>query len=174
IPRCATTSRERPTSCPPSTTIASGGTSVPCTSTCPTGHCTMTPMPIWDRRLLPRYPSRSRCRADWSAKPPYGRSAVANQQHHGHHGRQDQQHQRQDRHAPPAKPADLLVIHLPSPSRVFAYRGASSLHGSSVLDVAVILNPGSGSGDGDEIATHLVQLFAAHGRAATILAAGPG
>jgi len=43
-----------------------------------------------------------------------------------------------------------------------------------VLDVAVILNPGSGSGDGDEIAAHLVQLFAAHGRAATILAAGPG
>jgi len=43
-----------------------------------------------------------------------------------------------------------------------------------VLDVAVILNPGSGSGGGDEIATQLVRLFAAHGRTATILAAGPG
>ena len=43
-----------------------------------------------------------------------------------------------------------------------------------MLDVAVILNPGSGSGGGDEIATRLVRLFAAHGREATILAAGPG
>jgi len=43
-----------------------------------------------------------------------------------------------------------------------------------VLDVAVILNPGSGSGSGDELATRLIQLFAAAGREATVLAAGPG
>jgi diacylglycerol kinase family enzyme len=44
-----------------------------------------------------------------------------------------------------------------------------------VLDVAVILNPGSGDGDGgDETASRLIELFAARGREATILAAGPG
>jgi diacylglycerol kinase family enzyme len=43
-----------------------------------------------------------------------------------------------------------------------------------VLDVAVILNPVSGNGGGDEIATRLVRLFAAHGREAKILAGGPG
>jgi diacylglycerol kinase family enzyme len=43
-----------------------------------------------------------------------------------------------------------------------------------VLDVAIILNPGSGSGSGDELAARLIQLFAAAGREATVLAAGPG
>ncbi|HKT58750.1 MAG TPA: diacylglycerol kinase family protein [Gemmatimonadales bacterium] len=43
-----------------------------------------------------------------------------------------------------------------------------------MLDVAIILNPGSGSGNGDELAAHLIQLFAAAGREATVLAAGPG
>jgi diacylglycerol kinase family enzyme len=43
-----------------------------------------------------------------------------------------------------------------------------------VLDVAVILNPGSGSAGGDETASRLIELFAAKGREATILAAGPG
>lgn len=42
-----------------------------------------------------------------------------------------------------------------------------------MLDVAIILNPGSGGGNGDELAAHLIQLFAAAGREATILAAGP-
>jgi diacylglycerol kinase family enzyme len=40
-----------------------------------------------------------------------------------------------------------------------------------VLDVAVILNPGSGSAQGDETASRLIELFAARGREATILAA---
>jgi diacylglycerol kinase family enzyme len=46
-----------------------------------------------------------------------------------------------------------------------------------VLDVAVILNPRSGRGReraGDDTATRLIDLFAARGREATILAAGPG
>jgi diacylglycerol kinase family enzyme len=43
-----------------------------------------------------------------------------------------------------------------------------------VLDVAIILNPGSGSGSGDELAARLIQLFASAGREATVLAAGPG
>jgi diacylglycerol kinase family enzyme len=43
-----------------------------------------------------------------------------------------------------------------------------------VLDVAVILNPGSGTSGGDETAARLIELFAANGREATILAAGPG
>ena len=43
-----------------------------------------------------------------------------------------------------------------------------------MLDVAIILNPGSGGGNGDELAAHLIQLFAAAGREATVLAAGPG
>jgi diacylglycerol kinase family enzyme len=43
-----------------------------------------------------------------------------------------------------------------------------------VLDVAVILNPGSGSSGGDETAARLIELFATMGREATILAAGPG
>jgi diacylglycerol kinase family enzyme len=43
-----------------------------------------------------------------------------------------------------------------------------------VLDIAIILNPGSGRGSGDELAARLIQLFAAAGREATILAAGPG
>jgi diacylglycerol kinase family enzyme len=42
-----------------------------------------------------------------------------------------------------------------------------------VLDVAIILNPGSGGGNGDELAARLIQLFAAAGRDATVLAAGP-
>lgn len=47
-------------------------------------------------------------------------------------------------------------------------------HGTSVLDVAVILNPGSGNGGGDETGSRIVELFAATGREATLLAAGPG
>jgi diacylglycerol kinase family enzyme len=43
-----------------------------------------------------------------------------------------------------------------------------------VLDIAIILNPGSGRGSGDELAARLIELFAAAGREATILAAGPG
>jgi diacylglycerol kinase family enzyme len=43
-----------------------------------------------------------------------------------------------------------------------------------VLDIAIILNPGSGRGNGDELAARLIQLFAAAGREATVLAAGPG
>jgi diacylglycerol kinase family enzyme len=43
-----------------------------------------------------------------------------------------------------------------------------------VLDVAIILNPGSGSGSGDELAARLIRLFATAGREATVLAAGPG
>lgn len=43
-----------------------------------------------------------------------------------------------------------------------------------MLDVAVILNPGSGSSGGDETAARLIELFATKGREATILAAGPG
>jgi diacylglycerol kinase family enzyme len=42
-----------------------------------------------------------------------------------------------------------------------------------VLDVAVILNPGSGSARGDYTASRLIELFAARGREATILAADP-
>jgi diacylglycerol kinase family enzyme len=42
-----------------------------------------------------------------------------------------------------------------------------------VLDVAIILNPGSGSAKGDETASRLIELFAARGREATILAADP-
>jgi diacylglycerol kinase family enzyme len=42
-----------------------------------------------------------------------------------------------------------------------------------VLDVAVILNPVSGHG-GEDLAARLIALFAARGREATILAAGPG
>jgi diacylglycerol kinase family enzyme len=43
-----------------------------------------------------------------------------------------------------------------------------------VLDVAIILNPGSGRGSGNELADRLIQLFAAAGREATVLTAGPG
>jgi diacylglycerol kinase family enzyme len=43
-----------------------------------------------------------------------------------------------------------------------------------VLDVAIILNPGSGRGSGDELAARLIQLFAAAGREATVLMAGRG
>jgi diacylglycerol kinase family enzyme len=43
-----------------------------------------------------------------------------------------------------------------------------------VIDVAVILNPSSGSAGGDTTAERIVELFAAEGRAATILATGPG
>jgi YegS/Rv2252/BmrU family lipid kinase len=43
-----------------------------------------------------------------------------------------------------------------------------------VLDVVIILNPGSGRGNGDELAARLIQLFAAAGREATVLVAGPG
>jgi diacylglycerol kinase family enzyme len=43
-----------------------------------------------------------------------------------------------------------------------------------VLDVAIILNPGSGRGNGDELAARLIQLFAEAGREATVLAGGGG
>lgn len=43
-----------------------------------------------------------------------------------------------------------------------------------MIDVAVILNPSSGSGGDDTTSERIVELFAAEGRAATILAAGPG
>ena len=43
-----------------------------------------------------------------------------------------------------------------------------------MLDVAIILNPGSGRGSGDELAARLIQLFATAGREATVLAANPG
>jgi diacylglycerol kinase family enzyme len=43
-----------------------------------------------------------------------------------------------------------------------------------VIDVAVILNPVSGSAGRDTTSERIVELFAAEGRAATILAAGPG
>ncbi len=43
-----------------------------------------------------------------------------------------------------------------------------------MLDVAVILNPGSGSSGGEDTAARLIELFATRGREATILAAGPG
>ena len=46
--------------------------------------------------------------------------------------------------------------------------------GCSVIDVAVILNPASGSAAGDATPERIVELFAAAGRTATILAAGPG
>jgi diacylglycerol kinase family enzyme len=43
-----------------------------------------------------------------------------------------------------------------------------------VIDVAVILNPASGSAAGDATPERIVELFATHGRTATILAASPG
>lgn len=43
-----------------------------------------------------------------------------------------------------------------------------------MLDVAIILNPGSGRGNGDELAARLIQLFAEAGREATVLAGGGG
>ena len=43
-----------------------------------------------------------------------------------------------------------------------------------MIDVAVILNPSSGSAAGDTTSERIVELFAAEGRAATVLAAGPG
>ena len=43
-----------------------------------------------------------------------------------------------------------------------------------MLDVAIILNPGSGRGNGDELTARLIQLFAMAGRDATVLVAGPG
>ena len=46
---------------------------------------------------------------------------------------------------------------------------------SSVIDVAVVLNPGSGAGTDEEARQReIVELFAEHGRAATIFAAGNG
>src|SRR5215207_4237232 len=44
----------------------------------------------------------------------------------------------------------------------------------SVIDVAVILNPSSGSAGRDATSERIVELFAAEGRAATVLATGPG
>jgi diacylglycerol kinase family enzyme len=44
----------------------------------------------------------------------------------------------------------------------------------SVIDVAVILNPSSGSAGRDTTPERIVELFAAEGRAATVLAVGPG
>ena len=38
-----------------------------------------------------------------------------------------------------------------------------------MLDVAIILNPASGRGNGDELAARLIQLFAMAGREATVL-----
>jgi diacylglycerol kinase family enzyme len=43
-----------------------------------------------------------------------------------------------------------------------------------VIDVAVILNPASGSVGRDATSERIVELFAAEGRSATVLAAGPG
>ena len=43
-----------------------------------------------------------------------------------------------------------------------------------MIDVAVILNPASGSAGRDTTSERIVELFAAEGRAATVLAAGPG
>jgi diacylglycerol kinase family enzyme len=43
-----------------------------------------------------------------------------------------------------------------------------------VIDVAVILNPASGSAGRDGTPERIVELFAAEGRSATVLAAGPG
>jgi diacylglycerol kinase family enzyme len=43
-----------------------------------------------------------------------------------------------------------------------------------VIDVAVILNPASGSAGRDATPERIVELFAAEGRVATVLAAGPG
>lgn len=43
-----------------------------------------------------------------------------------------------------------------------------------MIDVAVILNPASGSAAGDATPERIVELFAGHGRTATILAASPG
>ena len=43
-----------------------------------------------------------------------------------------------------------------------------------MIDVAVILNPASGSAGRDTTSDRIVELFAAEGRAATVLAAGPG
>ena len=43
-----------------------------------------------------------------------------------------------------------------------------------MIDVAVILNPTSGSANPDTMPERIVELFAAEGRAATVLAAGPG
>lgn len=43
-----------------------------------------------------------------------------------------------------------------------------------MIDVAVILNPASGSAGRDATPERIVELFAAEGRTATILAAGPG
>jgi diacylglycerol kinase family enzyme len=42
------------------------------------------------------------------------------------------------------------------------------------MDVAVILNPASGSADRDATPERIVELFAAEGRTATVLSAGPG
>ena len=43
-----------------------------------------------------------------------------------------------------------------------------------MIDVAVILNPASGSAGRDTTSERIVELFAAEGRAATVLAVGPG
>ena len=43
-----------------------------------------------------------------------------------------------------------------------------------MIDVAVILNPASGSPAGDATPERIVELFAGHGRTATILATSPG
>ena len=43
-----------------------------------------------------------------------------------------------------------------------------------MIDVAVILNPASGSAGRDATPERIVELFAAEGRSATVLAAGPG
>ena len=43
-----------------------------------------------------------------------------------------------------------------------------------MIDVAVILNPASGSAAGDGTPERITELFAAHGRSVTILAATPG
>jgi diacylglycerol kinase family enzyme len=46
--------------------------------------------------------------------------------------------------------------------------------GCSVIDVAVILNPSSGSAGRDATPERIVELFAAEGRSATVLATSPG
>ena len=45
---------------------------------------------------------------------------------------------------------------------------------SSVMDVAVVLNPGSGAATDDTVSRRVVELLAGHGLQAAIFAAGPG
>jgi diacylglycerol kinase family enzyme len=51
---------------------------------------------------------------------------------------------------------------------------STPIQGCSVIDVAVILNPSSGSVGRDGTPERIVELFAVEGRSATVLAVGPG